>query len=195
MRYCFELAKDTGCRVQLHTESATEDDSRKSAGISRMWDCGWESCKTLLSPDGEICEKTWDFPMCCWGNSIRPPFWSTRFMMGNGLHHDLKRPVSVLGHKTVPRRQTTDREWVRCILEIHKDNTEKYMVWRSIFRSLLRNIKWPLILPWIRDFKNPCKQFCHGRINCILALSPGYNSGFWVRFDLNIPASFFLSNV
>lgn len=130
MRYSFELAKDSGCAVQLHTESATEEGIAQIAGIARS--VGLPEGKVIKHfspPMVKICQKHGIFPSVLAGeNSIETALGEgTRFMMETDYIDDLKRPGSVLGPKTVPRRtkQLIEKWGEDVFWKIHKENPEK----------------------------------------------------------------------
>lgn len=130
MRYSFELAKDAGCAVQLHTESATQDGLSEIAGIARSEGLqDGKVVKHFSPPMVKICEKQGIFPSVLAGeNAIETALGEgTRFMMETDYIDDLKRPGSVLGPKTVPRRtkQLIDKWGEDVFWKIHKDNPEK----------------------------------------------------------------------
>ena len=130
MRHSFTLAKDAGCAVQLHTESATEEGLAEIAGIAR--DAGLSAEKVIKHfspPMVKICEKYGIFPSVLAGeDSIEKALAEgTRFMMETDYIDDLKRPGSVLGPKTVPKRtKLLIPEWGEDVFwKIHKENPEK----------------------------------------------------------------------
>ena len=130
MRYSFELAKDSGCAVQLHTESATEEGIAQIAGIARR--VGLQDGKVVKHfspPMVKICEEHGIFPSVLAGeNAIEKALGEgTRFMMETDYIDDLKRPGSVLGPKTVPRRtkQLIEKWGEDVFWKIHKENPEK----------------------------------------------------------------------
>ncbi len=130
MRRSFELAKDTGCAVQLHTESATEDTLAEIAGIAR--DAGLpveKVIKHFAPPMVKVCESVGIFPsVLASEDAIQKALGEgTRFMMETDYIDDLKRPGSVLGPKTVPKRtKQLIQEWGEDVFwKIHKENPEK----------------------------------------------------------------------
>ena len=130
MRYSFELAKEAGCAVQLHTESATEEGlseigrMAKSAGLAP-----YKVVKHFSPPMIQACEKYGIFPSVLAGEDAVEKALSegSRFMMETDYIDDLKRPGSVLGPKTVPRRtKQLIPEWGEDVFwKIHKENPEK----------------------------------------------------------------------
>ncbi|MCZ7392190.1 MAG: TatD family hydrolase [Candidatus Methanoperedens sp.] len=130
MRRSFELAKDAGCAVQLHTESATEEGLAEIAGIAR--DAGLlpeKVIKHFAPPMVKICEKIGIFPSVLAGEEaiLKALGEGARFMMETDYIDDLKRPGSVLGPKTVPKRtKQLIPEWGEEVFwKIHKENPEK----------------------------------------------------------------------
>jgi TatD-related deoxyribonuclease len=130
MHHSFELARDSGCAVQLHTESATEEGLSNIAGIAR--DAGLSPEKVIkhfAPPMVKICEKHGIFPSVLAGEDAIEKALSegTRFMMETDYIDDLKRPGSVLGPKTVPKRtKQLIPEWGEDVFwKIHKENPEK----------------------------------------------------------------------
>jgi TatD-related deoxyribonuclease len=129
MRYGFELAKDAGCAVQLHTESATEEGLAEIAGIARNAGLAPEKVVKHFSPPMvKVCEKTGIFPSVLAGeDAIQKALGEgARFMMETDYIDDLKRPGSVLGPKTVPKRtKQLIPEWGEDVFwKIHKENPE-----------------------------------------------------------------------
>lgn len=129
MQCSFELAKDAGCAVQLHTESATEKGLSEIAGIAKKAGLAPEKViKHFAPPMIKICEKHGIFPSVLAGeNAIRKALAEgTRFMMETDYIDDLKRPGSVLGPKTVPRRtkQLIPECGEEVFWKLHKDNPE-----------------------------------------------------------------------
>jgi TatD-related deoxyribonuclease len=130
MRRSFELAKDAGCAVQLHTESATEEGLAEIAGIAR--DAGLPPEKVIkhfAPPMVKVCEKIGIFPSVLAGEEaiLKALGEGARFMMETDYIDDLKRPGSVLGPKTVPKRtKQFISEWGEDVFwKIHKENPEK----------------------------------------------------------------------
>ena len=130
MRYSFELAKDAGCAVQLHTESATEEGLSEIAGIARSAGLAPQKViKHFSPPMVKICEKHGIFPSVLAGENAIETALSEgmRFMMETDYIDDLKRPGSVLRPKTVPKRtkQLLDKWGEDVFWRIHKENPEK----------------------------------------------------------------------
>jgi len=130
MRYSFELAKDAGCAVQLHTESSTEEGLSEIGGIARSEGLAPDKVVKHFSPPMiSTCEKYGIFPSVLAGEDAVEKALSEgwRFMMETDYIDDLKRPGSVLGPKTIPRRtKQLIPEWGEDIFwKIHKENPEK----------------------------------------------------------------------
>lgn len=130
MRRSFELAKEAGCAVQLHTESATEEGLLEIAGIARETGLAPEKVvKHFAPPMVKICERTGIFPSVLAGeDAVKKALdEGTRFMMETDYIDDMKRPGSVLGPKTVPKRtKQLIPEWGEEVFwNIHKENPEK----------------------------------------------------------------------
>jgi TatD-related deoxyribonuclease len=129
MRLSFTLAKDAGCAVQLHTESATEEGLAEIAGFARDAGLAPEKVVKHFSPPMvKVCERTGIFPSVLAGEDAIQKALSegTRFMMETDYIDDLKRPGSVLGPKTVPKRtKQLIPEWGEDVFwKIHKENPE-----------------------------------------------------------------------
>ncbi len=130
MRHSFELAADSGCAIQLHTESATEQGLAEIGGIAR--DAGLHPdrvIKHFSPPLVKASEKAGIFPSVLAGEDAVKKALSegTRFMMETDYIDDLKRPGSVLGPKTVPKRtKQLMPDWGEDVFwKIHKENPEK----------------------------------------------------------------------
>lgn len=130
MRFSFTLAKDADCAVQLHTESATEEGLAEIAGIARDAGLAPEKVvKHFAPPMVKVCEGTGIFPSVLAGeDAIQKALGEgTRFMMETDYIDDLKRPGSVLGPKTVPKRtKQLIPEWGEDVFwKVHKENPER----------------------------------------------------------------------
>jgi len=130
MRHGFTLAKEAGCAVQVHTESSTEEGLAEIAGIARDAGLAPEKVVKHFSPPMvRICEKHGIFPSVLAGEDAieKALAEGTRFMMETDYIDDLKRPGSVLGPKTVPKRtKQLIPQWGEDVFyKIHKDNPEK----------------------------------------------------------------------
>jgi len=130
MRHSFELAKDIGCAVQVHTESATEEGLAEIVGIAR--DVGLQASKVVKHfspPMVKVCERLGIFPsVLASEDAIQTALGEgTRFMMETDYIDDPKRPGSVLGPKTIPKRtKQLIPEWGEDVFwKIHKEAPEK----------------------------------------------------------------------
>ncbi|MCG2728380.1 MAG: TatD family hydrolase [Candidatus Methanoperedenaceae archaeon] len=130
MRFSFELAKDAGCAVQLHTESSTEETLAEITGIAR--DAGMPAEKVIkhfAPPMVRVCESLGIFPsVLASKEAIQKALGEgTRFMMETDYIDDPKRPGAVLGPKTVPKKtKQFISEWGEDVFwKIHKENPEK----------------------------------------------------------------------
>ncbi len=130
MRHSFELARDSGCAVQLHTESATEEGLAEIAEIAKGTGLApGKVIKHFSPPMVKVCDKNGIFPSVLAGEDAieKALEEGTRFMMETDYIDDLKRPGSVLGPKTVPRRtKLLIPEWGEDVFwKIHKEIPEK----------------------------------------------------------------------
>ncbi len=130
MRHSFIQAKEAGCAVQVHTESSTEVGLVEISGIARDAGLAPEKVVKHFSPPMvNICEKHGIFPSVLSGEDAieKALKEGTRFMMETDYIDDLKRPGSVLGPKTVPKRtKQLIPLWGEDVFwKIHKDNPEK----------------------------------------------------------------------
>jgi TatD-related deoxyribonuclease len=130
LRCGFEQAKEAGCAIQLHTESATEEGISEIAGIARSVGLAPEKVVKHFSPPVvTLCEKHGIFPSVLASEKAIETALSegTRFMMETDYIDDLDRPGSVLGPKTIPRRtkQLIEKWGEDVFWKIHKENPEK----------------------------------------------------------------------
>lgn len=130
MQYSFELAKDVGCAVQLHTESLTPQTIEEITCMAR--NAGLTSYKVIKHfspPMIKIFERKGMFPsVLAKKDAIQKALSEgTRFMMETDYMDDPSRPGSVLGPKTVPRKtRQLIPEWGEDVFwKIHKENPEK----------------------------------------------------------------------
>jgi len=130
MRCGFEHAKEAGCAIQLHTESATVEGICEIAGIAKSVGLAPEKVVKHFSPPMvTLFEKHGIFPSVLASEKAIETALSegTRFMMETDYIDDLDRPGSVLGPKTIPRRTKQLIEiWGEDVFwKIHKENPEK----------------------------------------------------------------------
>lgn len=107
LMHAFEVAKDVGCAIQLHTESFTVEGMREiaemadKAGLKRD-----KVVKHFSPPLVKEFEELGLFPSVIAGgdNVLKAAEQGSRFMVETDYIDDKKRPGSVLGPKTVPRK-------------------------------------------------------------------------------------------
>lgn len=105
--YSMELAHDAGCALQLHTESASEEQFFEFAQMAD--EAGLKRYKVIKHFSGPFVHENENY-------GITPSLIATKnvvveglkkgnnFLMETDYLDDLKRPGAVLGPKTVPRR-------------------------------------------------------------------------------------------
>jgi len=130
MSYAFNLGKELGCAVQLHTESVGEPELLDIASIAKASGIPpGKVVKHYAPPLVDVCEKIGLFPGVLAGKGAIEEALSqgTRFMMETDYIDDPDRPGAVLGPKTIPRRTLKlvgdfgeDVFW-----KVHKDNVEE----------------------------------------------------------------------
>ncbi|WP_300609180.1 TatD family hydrolase [Methanohalophilus sp.] len=130
MSHAFDLGKDLGCVVQIHTESVGEPELRDIASIAKK--SGFPLGKVVkhyAPPLVDVCEKIGLFPGVLAGKGAieKALLQGSRFMMETDYIDDPKRPGAVLGPKTIPRRTLKlvedfgdDIFW-----KVHKENVEE----------------------------------------------------------------------
>ncbi len=107
MFHAFEVAKDVGCAVQLHTERYSREGMEEiarladKAGLKRK-----KVVKHFSPPYVKEFEEIGIFPSVLAGddNVLRAAEQGDRFMVETDYIDDRKRPGAVLGPKTVPRK-------------------------------------------------------------------------------------------
>ncbi len=107
MLHSFEIAKDVGCAVQIHTESYSYDAIKEiaeiadKAGIKRD-----KVVKHFSPPKIKEFEEIGIFPsvICLDNYAIEAAKQGSRFMLETDYIDDKNRPGAVLGPKTVPRK-------------------------------------------------------------------------------------------
>lgn len=131
LKYALCLAKDIGCPVQLHTETANESTYKELSSIADK--VGFKKNKLIKHFSGPYITPEENF-------GIVPSIMSskknievaiskgTNFLMETDYLDDLSRPGAVLGPKTVPKR-TLDfiKKGIfkeEDTFKIHKDNIE-----------------------------------------------------------------------
>jgi TatD-related deoxyribonuclease len=130
MAYAMALAHESGCAVQLHTETADAlviaDLARvaRSAGISPE-----KVVKHYAPPLVNIFEREGIFPGVLAGKGAIEAALAegSRFMMETDYIDDPERPGAVLGPKTVPRRtlKLVEKFGEEVFWKVHKENPEQ----------------------------------------------------------------------
>ncbi len=129
--YAMEIAKDLDCAIQIHAESASEEQFKEFRDMAKSLNLNPE--KVIKHHCGDMVlegEKYGIFPSIVASKPASEAVKkSLRFVMETDYIDDLKRPGVVLGIKTVPRRTKKlidsgllDEEGV---YKIHKENIEK----------------------------------------------------------------------
>ncbi len=107
MMHAFEVAKDVGCAVQLHTESYTYEGIKEiaemadRAGLKR-----YRVVKHFSPPKVKEFEDVGIFPsvICLNDYALEAAKQGDRFLLETDYLDDKDRPGAVLGPKTVPRK-------------------------------------------------------------------------------------------
>ena len=107
MLHAFSVAKDVGCPVQIHTESFTIEGMEEIARLADRAGLKREKViKHFAPPAVEEMEEIGLFPsvIASGDNVLKATQKSSRFLVETDYIDDAKRPGSVLGPKTVPRK-------------------------------------------------------------------------------------------
>jgi TatD-related deoxyribonuclease len=132
LRYGMEVAKERGCAVVLHTESATKRTFKElaemadSVGLSRE-----KVVKHYSPPIVDVNDNYGLFPSILSGKRPIQEAISqgARFLMETDYLDDPKRPGAVMGIKTVPKRTKAFLKNgifnEEDVIKIHKENPEK----------------------------------------------------------------------
>ncbi|WP_456468796.1 TatD family hydrolase [Archaeoglobus sp.] len=107
LMHAFEVAKDVGCAVQLHTESYTKEGMIEIAEMAdRVGLRRKKVVKHFSPPRVKEFEEIGIFPSVLAGNDnvLKAAEQGDRFMVETDYIDDRKRPGAVLGPKTVPRK-------------------------------------------------------------------------------------------
>lgn len=129
--HAFEVAKDVGCPVQIHTESYTREGMEEIARLADKAGLKREKVVKHFSPANVIeFEEIGIFPsvIAMSDNVLKSAEQGDRFVVETDYIDDKERPGSVLGPKTVPRKikellqKGYDEDFV---MKICKDNIEK----------------------------------------------------------------------
>ncbi|MBP2030531.1 TatD-related deoxyribonuclease [Methanohalophilus levihalophilus] len=130
MSHGFDLAKDLGCAIQLHTESVGEPELLDIASIAKKTGIPLgKVVKHYAPPLVDVCEKIGLFPGVLAGKGAIEEALSqgSRFMMETDYIDDPDRPGAVLGPKTIPRRtlKLVEEFGEEVFWKIHKENVEE----------------------------------------------------------------------
>ena len=129
--YCMEMARDIGCALQIHGESASEEQFREFRDMARSVNLNPEKVIKHHCGDNVLeGEKYGIFPSIIASKPVvEAAKKSLRFVMETDYIDDLRRPGAVLGIKTVPRRTRKLLEMgiinEEGVYRIHKENIEK----------------------------------------------------------------------
>ncbi len=131
MLHAFQVARETGCAVQIHTESYTKEGMDEIARIADKAGLKREKVVKHFSPPqiDEFSEMGL-FPsvIAIGENVVKAAKQGTRFVVETDYIDDRERPGSVLGPKTVPRKikellnMGFDED---VVMKICKDNIER----------------------------------------------------------------------
>ena len=130
MAYGMTLARDAGCAVQLHTETADAAVIADLAVIAKRSGISpGKVIKHYAPPLIHVFEREGIFPGVLAGKGAIESalIEGSRFMMETDYIDDPERPGAVLGPKTVPRRtlQLVDRFGEEVFWKVHKENPEQ----------------------------------------------------------------------
>lgn len=132
MEYAFALARDVGCAVQIHAESATPE---SFADLARHVDAARlpreRAVKHYSTPivDTAVNHGLWPSVLIGKGSAEEAARAGTRFLMETDYMDDPRYPGAVLGPKTVPKRTkelvaagllTPEQAWV-----VHAENPKR----------------------------------------------------------------------
>ena len=107
MVHAFQVAKDVGCAVQIHTESYTYEGMKEIAEMAdRVGLKRYRVVKHFSPPKVKEFEEIGVFPsvICLNDYPLLASKEGSRFMLETDYIDDRERPGAVLGPKTVPRK-------------------------------------------------------------------------------------------
>lgn len=107
MRHAFEVAKDVGCAIQLHTESYTYEGMKEIAEIADEVGLKREKVvKHFSPPKVREFKELGVFPsvICLNDYALTAANEGSRFTLETDYIDDKSRPGAVLGPRTVPRK-------------------------------------------------------------------------------------------
>lgn len=130
LQHAFEVAKDVGCPVQIHTESYSKKGMEEIADIAKKAGLPVERIVKHFSPPAvdELSEIGLFPSVLASGTNLREAAQqSSRFMAETDYIDDRRRPGSVLGPKTVPKRvkELAEDFGENLVYKICKENPEK----------------------------------------------------------------------
>lgn len=130
LMYAMELARDAGCPLQLHTESATLENIRELADMARR--SGLTPGKVIKHFSPPMVKEfarcgLWPGVLAGKGMIKESLLQGDRFMMETDYIDDPLRPGAVLGPRTIPRKTLAlAGEWGDDVFwKIHKENPEQ----------------------------------------------------------------------
>ncbi len=130
LKHAFEVAKDVGCAIQLHTESYTKEGMLEIARMADEVGLKREKVVKHFSPPliREF-DEIGIFPSVLAGNDnvLKAAKQGDRFTVETDYIDDRKRPGAVLGPKTVPRkvRELIELGYEDVAYKICVENVEK----------------------------------------------------------------------
>lgn len=130
LQYAFEVAKDANCPIQIHTESYSKKGMEEIADIARRAGLPPDRIVKHFSPPAvDEINKIGMFPsvLASGKNLQEAAKQGPRFMAETDYIDDKKRPGSVLGPKTVPKRvkELVEEFGESLVHKICKENPEK----------------------------------------------------------------------
>lgn len=132
MEHSFQLARDAGCSVQIHAETATpESFADLAAHLDRAGLPRERAVKHYSTPivDTSVNQGLWPSVLIGKGSAEEAAAAGTRFLMETDYMDDPRYPGAVLGPKTVPRRTvdlvakgllTEEQAWI-----VHAQNPKR----------------------------------------------------------------------
>ena len=107
LTHAFEVVKDVGCAIQLHTESFSIEGMKEIAQMAKRVGLKLDKVVKHFSPPKiKEFEEIGIFPSVIAGNDnvLNAAKQGSRFMVETDYIDDKKRPGAVLGPKTVPKK-------------------------------------------------------------------------------------------
>jgi TatD-related deoxyribonuclease len=132
MLFAMKLAKEVGCAIVLHTESATPDSMRDLAGMAGQAGMDRERVVKHYSPPLVLPKENYGLmPSVLAGKDATKEALSkgTRFLMETDFLDDPRRPGAVLAIQTVPKRTNAFMQQgimtEEQALQIHQENPRR----------------------------------------------------------------------